>query len=204
MVDLRRYAFSMKTITSKSKLTNSKKEVEVDFEVFRDTNRYISPEIYIRCSKTAYDIAVYIIMTISHNQTSIKFNSTDIANSKYVKTKGASNINNAIKELINIGAIARWKDIYFIPNKDKISKNWYLLNPQMLKYISCRQYKEQVEVSARLIESNNNFIVHEFSAIGLDFKDYRNRCNITNEDLEEDNIIEESQFINCIKSNNHD
>lgn len=177
----------METVSSRNKLKGSQTDVEVVYDVFKGTSRYISPLIYYSCSKTACDVAVYIIMTIRRNQTSIKFTTTDLIKSDYVKSKSKAQLHNAVKELIDNGVIVRWREIESIPNREHISKSWFLLNPQLIKCVSCNKFKEQVELTVNCIENGENYIINEFSAIVYDFTKADN------------NINDSSHFNNSIK-----
>lgn len=170
MVKFNTYSAIMEEKSAYNKLKDGNKKVEIIYDVFKDTNRYMSPEIYRLCSKTAIDIAYYICTTIRHNQTSIKLTTTDLINSNVVKSKSQPQLHNALKELVDNGIIIRWRDIPGIINNEHISKSWYLLNPQMIKCIGCNNFKEQVEVTLRCINGADNYNINEFSAIVYNFK----------------------------------
>lgn len=187
MIELKRFSLIMKSVTSLDNISGTDKQIEVVYDIFKGTSRYMSPRIHVLCTKTACDIAVHIIMTIKRNQTSVRFTVSDLIDSHYITSKSKSQLYDAINELIDKGVIARWRDIEEIPNRESIPKSWFLLNPQMLKCISCKAFKEQVETTIEYIENSKYYSVNEFSAIVYDFD--RNKYKNT----------EESQFKNLVR-----
>lgn len=177
MTKFNQYSVIMEKVSGTNKLKDSNREVEVIYDVFKDTCKYMSPEIYRMCTKTAVDVAYHICSTIKHNQTSIKLTTTDLIESDVVKSKSQPQLHNALRELMDKGVLVRWKDIEELPNKERISKSWYLLNPTMIKAIGCKNFKEQVEVTVRCITSVENYNINEFSAIVYNFKINNGRCN---------------------------
>lgn len=163
------YSSIMTECTSRNKLKTGNMKVDVVYNVFKNTQRYISPELIKACSKTALDIAYYICTTINVNQTSIKLVCSDIIKSDRVKTKTPCAIYNAINELVKLGVIVKWKDIEDIPNTINIGQNWYLINPQMIKTISCKAFEEQVNTTVRQLTNSSNYTINEYSAIVYDF-----------------------------------
>lgn len=164
------YNSIMEEHKAKNKIKGTDMKVEIIYEVFKNTGKFVSTTIHRYCSKTADDIACYISETLLPSQTSIKFNSRNIADSSICRTKDPKTINAAIKELINVGAIIRWKDIEGIGNNVEVSRDWFLLNPCMIKCIGCEGFKEQVNTTLKQINNSVHYNINEYSAIVYDFK----------------------------------
>lgn len=169
MIAINAFTCIMDERTTKNKLKDGSLEVEVVYEVFKDTSKYISPELIKLCSKTALEIAYYILSELKPNQTSIRIKPLDIVTSDKVNCKTACGVRNAISELVNAGAIIRWKDIVDIKNKTDVDKFWYLLNPNKLKAIGCKTFKEQVNTTIRQLSNSKCYKINEYSAIVYNF-----------------------------------
>jgi|GEM_PF-3818864 len=170
MIEVINFETIMEQHEAKNKLKDSEVEVTTIYDVFKDTDRYVSSKIHKYCSKTAEDIAVWISETMFPSQTSIRFNSKALVESKQCKANTPDTIRKAIKELINVGAIVKWKDIEGLPSNVECGNEWYLLNPQMIKAIGCKGFKEQVNTTIKAIRNSNHYQIHEYSAIVYNFK----------------------------------
>lgn len=175
MIKGNNYNSIMEEHKAKNKLKGSDIKVDVVYEVFKDTGKFVSTIIHRYCSKTACDIACYISETMLPSQTSIKFNSRNIADSPICRTKDPKTINAAIKELINVGAIIKWRDIEGLPETVEASRDWYLLNPCMIKAIGCEGFKEQANTTIKQINNSTHYVVNEYSAIVYNFKNKNKR-----------------------------
>lgn len=169
MIAINSFSYIMDERTTKNTLKNSSLEVEVVYEVFKDTSKYMSPELIKLCSKTALEIVYYILNELKPNQTSIRIKPNDIVNSDKVNCKTACGVRNAILELVNAGAIIRWKDIIDTQTNINVDKFWYLLNPNKIKAIGCKTFKEQVNTTIRQLNNSNNYSINEYSAIVYNF-----------------------------------
>lgn len=169
MIAINSFSYIMDERTTKNKLKDGSLEVEVVYEVFKDTSKYISPELIKVCSKTALEIAYYILSEIKPNQTSIRIKPVDIVDSDKVTCKTPCGVRNAIQELVAAKAIVKWKNIEGLPNKIKVDKFWYLLNPNKLKAIGCKTFKEQVNTTIRQLNNSSNYLINEYSAIVYNF-----------------------------------
>ena len=160
----------MEEHSAKNKLKNSNQDVEIIYEVFKDTSKYISPLIHRYCSKTAGDVACWISDTMLPSQTSIEIKSKVLAESDICNSKYPDVIRKGIKELVDVGAIIKWKDIEGITDNVIVSKDWYLLNPNMIKAIGCKAFREQVNTTLKCIRNSADYHINEYSAIVYDFK----------------------------------
>lgn len=160
----------MEEHSAKNKLKNGDMEIEIVYEVFKDTNKFVSTDIHRYCSKTAGDVACWISTTMLPSQTSIEIKSKVLSESDICNSKYPDLIRKGIKELIDVGAIVRWKDIEGLPNNVIVNKNWYLLNPNMIKAIGCKAFREQVNTTLKSIRNSKEYLINEYSAIVYDFK----------------------------------
>ena len=164
----------MVEVTARNKLKLGDTEVDIVYEVFKNTNKFVSTYIHRYCSKTASDVACWISDTMKPSQTSIEIKVRDLVSSDICNSKHPDSIRKAIKELVDVGAIIRWKDIEDLPSNVKVTKDWYLLNPQMIKAISCKAFKEQVNTSMKSIRNSKEYQINEYSAIVYNFKNNNN------------------------------
>lgn len=172
MIAINDFTYIMDERTTKNKLKSSSLEVEVIYEVFKDTSKYISPELITVCSKTALEIAYYILYKLKPNQTSIRLKPSSIVNSDKVNCKTSCGIRNAISELVKAKAIVKWRDIITEHSNISVDKFWYLLNPNKLKAIGCKTFKEQVNTTIRQLNNSSNYTINEYSAIVYNFNNF--------------------------------
>lgn len=160
----------MTECSAKNKIKGTNELIDVTYEVFKDTNKFVNINIHRYCSKTASDIACWIAINMYSCQTSIELKSRILAESNICKAKSPDLIRKGIKELIDVGAIIRWKDIEGLPDNVVVNKDWYLLNPNMIKAIGCKAFREQVNTTLKCIKNSADYHIHEYSAIVYDFK----------------------------------
>lgn len=169
MIEVLNFETIMEEHEAKNKIKGGDTKVVTVYEVFKGTGKFVSTTIHKRCSKTACDIACWISDTMMPSQTSIKFNSRTLIESSQCNAKTPDTIRKAIKELVNVGAIVKWKDIEGLPNNVEVTNDWYLLNPQMIKCIGCDGFRSQCETTLKAIRNSQKYLIHEYSAIVYDF-----------------------------------
>ena len=169
MIEVLNFTTIMEEHEARNKIKGKDAKVTTVYEVFRGTGKFVSTMIHKTCSKTACDIACWISDTMKPSQTSIEFNSRTLIESSQCNAKTPDTIRKAIKELIDVGAIIKWKDIKGLPSNVEVGNNWYLLNPQMIKCIGCEGFKEQVNTTLKCIRNSKNYQINEYSAIVYNF-----------------------------------
>ena len=174
MIEVLNFTTIMEEHEARNKIKGKDTKVTTVYEVFRGTGKFVSTMIHKTCSKTACDIACWISDTMKPSQTSIEIKVRDLVSSDICNSKHPDSIRKAIKELVDVGAIIRWKDIEDLPSNVKVTKDWYLLNPQMIKAISCKAFKEQVNTSMKSIRNSKEYQINEYSAIVYNFKNNNN------------------------------
>ena len=116
----------------------------------------------------AKQILEYVAATLGTNQTSVELESKGLA--KVLGLKDIRVVRNSIKVLINNNCMYRWQDIIDVDNVIKPNRNWYLLNPLVVRNINIENWNKQVDVTCREFNNTKGAKISEFSA--LEFEDF--------------------------------
>lgn len=159
-------------IKGKAVNSSTNKEVNVNYDVFKGGGgtHFLHPDVCYKCSKTASEIAYYVWNKLNYGQTSINIKTKDLINSDICKCKDASTINKAIKELVEYGFMIAWKDIKDLPHSINVDKHDYLLNVLLIRNISTRKFKEELNVTTNGILNYDNYKINDTCVIAYDFK----------------------------------
>ena len=133
---------------AKTNISGKLQDVETIYDVFIGAGTYLAPEIAIHCSKTATQVAYYILRHLGFNETTIEFTAKDVINSGLVNAKTPNRVRDAINELVDFGVMIAWKDIDKIKEYNvEVNSHTYLLNPLIIRRCSARSFKRNCEVT---------------------------------------------------------
>ena len=151
----------------KAKIKDSSNKVTVEREVFIGSSNYYNPAIAFNINdNTAKRILEFIAATISNGQTSIMLEVKALM--KILSIKDDKTIRNAIKALIENYCLFRWKDIITEENVVKPNRNWYLLNPLVVRNISVERWNKEVDVTCYNFNNTKGYVISEYSALELE------------------------------------
>ncbi|QOR58880.1 hypothetical protein KNV35_gp55 [uncultured phage cr8_1] len=145
-------------------------KVTAEYEIFKgQPNYYYNPLVAFNIKdNTAKKILEYVAATLGTNQTSVELESKGLA--KVLGLKDIRVVRNSIKVLIDNNCMYRWQDIIDVDNVIKPNRNWYLLNPLVVRNINIENWNKQVDVTCREFNNTKGAKISEFSA--LEFEDF--------------------------------
>lgn len=136
------------------------------FPAFNNIGSYIETKVVNNINDiTARKLLNYIGSILIQNQTTIQMNVEGIKLALGVKSKDT--VLNAINVLINSHCIARWKDIITEPNVVKPTRDWYLLNPNVVRKINIEELSHQIDNTCKSFNMAGGKI-DEFSVLMID------------------------------------
>jgi hypothetical protein len=141
-----------------------KGKVTVQHEIFVGHPNYYNPTVAFNLKdNTARRILEYVSATLYTNQTSVELEVKGLM--KVLSIKDDKTIRNAIKLLIDNHCLCRWQDIITEDNVIKPNRNWYLLNPLVVRNINIENWNEQVNTTCKEFNNMKGAKVGEFSAL---------------------------------------
>ena len=144
-------------------------KVTAEYEIFKGIPNYYNPLVAFNIKdNTAKKILEYVAATLGTNQTSVELENRGLM--KVLCIKDRKTISNAIKVLIDNNCMYRWQDIIDVDNVIKPNRNWYLLNPLVVRNINIENWNKQVDVTCREFNNTKGAKISEFSA--LEFEDF--------------------------------
>lgn len=155
---------------AKTNISGKLQDVETIYDVFIGAGTYLAPEIVIHCSKTATQVAYYILRHLGFNETTIEFTAKDVINSGLVNAKTPNRVRDAINELIDFGVMIAWKDIDKIKEYNvEVNSHTYLLNPLIIRRCSARSFKRNCEVTKDKFNNGKTVFIKEQDAMVYKF-----------------------------------
>lgn len=155
---------------ARTKIDGKLQDVETIYDVFKGAGTYFAPEIAVRCSKTATQVAYYIYKKLSQNQTSFRIVTKEVIKSGLVNAKTPDRVRDAIKELIKAGVMIAWKDIEGIDEYNfDIDSKYYLLNPLVIRRCSTNAFKRNCETTKDRFNNSKQLWINEYDAIVYNF-----------------------------------
>lgn len=146
-----------------------KGKVTAEYEIFKGIPNYYNPLVGFNITDDyARRILEYVAATLGTNQTSVELESKGLA--KVLGLKDIRVVRNSIKVLIDNNCMYRWQDIIDVDNVIKPNRNWYLLNPLVVRNINIENWNKQVDVTCREFNNTKGAKISEFSA--LEFEDF--------------------------------
>ena len=109
-----------------------------------------------------------VTLPLGTNQTTVELEVKGLM--KVLEVKDEKTIRNSIKVLIDNNCMYRWQDIIDVDNVIKPNRNWYLLNPLVVRNINIENWNKQVDVTCREFNNTKGAKISEFSA--LEFEDF--------------------------------
>ena len=144
-------------------------KVTAEYEIFKGQPNYYNPLVGFNIKdNTAKKILEYVAATLGTNQTSVELENRGLM--KVLNIKDRKTISNAIQVLIDNNCMYRWQDIIDVDNVIKPNRNWYLLNPLVVRNINIENWNKQVDVTCREFNNTKGAKISEFSA--LEFEDF--------------------------------
>lgn len=172
---------------AKTNISGKLQDVVTIYDVFIGAGTYLAPEIAIYCSKTATEVAYYILRHLGFNETTIEFTAKEAISSGLVNAKTPNRVRDAIKELIDFGVMIAWKDIDKIKKYNvEVNSHTYLLNPLLIRRCSARSYKRNCEVTKDKFNNGKVVFIREQDAMVYNFSKMikLNLPNLENVNLE--------------------
>ena len=144
-------------------------KVTAEYEIFKGQPNYYNPLVAFNIKdNTAKKILEYVAATLGTNQTTVELEVKGLI--KVLEVKDEKTIRNSIKVLIDNNCMYRWQDIIDVDNVIKPNRNWYLLNPLVVRNINIENWNKQVDVTCREFNNTKGAKISEFSA--LEFEDF--------------------------------
>ena len=144
-------------------------KVTAEYEIFKGQPNYYNPLVAFNIKdNTAKKILEYVAATLGTNQTTVELEVKGLM--KVLEVKDEKTIRNSIKLLIDNNCMYRWQDVIDVDNVIKPNRNWYLLNPLVVRNINIENWKKQVDVTCREFNNTKGAKISEFSA--LEFEDF--------------------------------
>lgn len=144
-------------------------KVTAEYEIFKGQPNYYNPLVAFNIKdNTAKKILEYVAATLGTNQTTVELEVKGLI--KVLEVKDEKTIRNSIKVLIDNNCMYRWQDIIDVYNVIKPNRNWYLLNPLVVRNINIENWNKQVDVTCREFNNTKGAKISEFSA--LEFEDF--------------------------------
>ena len=144
-------------------------KVTAEYEIFKGQPNYYNPLVAFNIKdNTAKKILEYVAATLGTNQTTVELEVKGLM--KVLEVKDEKTIRNSIKLLIDNNCMYRWQDIIDVDNVIKPNRNWYLLNPLVVRNINIENWNKQVDVTCREFNNTKGAKISEFSA--LEFEDF--------------------------------
>ena len=143
--------------------------VTAEYEIFKGQPNYYNPLVAFNIKdNTAKKILEYVAATLGTNQTTVELEVKGLM--KVLEIKDEKTIRNSIKLLIDNNCMYRWQDVIDVDNVIKPNRNWYLLNPLVVRNINIENWNKQVDVTCREFNNTKGAKISEFSA--LEFEDF--------------------------------
>ena len=144
-------------------------KVTAEYEIFKGQPNYYNPLVAFNIKdNTAKKILEYVAATLGTNQTTVELENRGLM--KVLNIKDRKTISNAIQVLIDNNCMYRWQDVIDVDNVIKPNRNWYLLNPLVVRNINIENWNKQVDVTCREFNNTKGAKISEFSA--LEFEDF--------------------------------
>ena len=144
-------------------------KVTAEYEIFKGQPNYYNPLVEFNIKdNTAKKILEYVAATLGTNQTTVELEVKGLM--KVLEVKDEKTIRNSIKLLIDNNCMYRWQDVIDVDNVIKPNRNWYLLNPLVVRNINIENWNKQVDVTCREFNTTKAAKISEFSA--LEFEDF--------------------------------
>ena len=144
-------------------------KVTAEYEIFKSQPNYYNPFVGFNIKdNTAKKILEYVAATLGTNQTTVELENRGLM--KVLNIKDRKTISNAIQVLIDNNCMYRWQDVIDVDNVIKPNRNWYLLNPLVVRNINIENWNKQVDVTCREFNNTKGAKISEFSA--LEFEDF--------------------------------
>lgn len=144
-------------------------KVTAEYEIFKGVPNYYNPLVAFNIKdNTAKKILEYVAATLGTNQTTVELEVKGLM--KVLEVKDEKTIRNSIKLLIDNNCMYRWQDVIDVDNVIKPNRNWYLLNPLVVRNINIENWNKQVDVTCREFNNTKGAKISEFSA--LEFEDF--------------------------------
>lgn len=144
-------------------------KVTAEYKIFKGQPNYYNPLVAFNIKdNTAKKILEYVAATLGTNQTTVELEVKGLI--KVLEVKDEKTIRNSIKVLIDNNCMYRWQDIIDVDNVIKPNRNWYLLNPLVVRNINIENWNKQVDVTCREFNNTKGAKISEFSA--LEFEDF--------------------------------
>ena len=144
-------------------------KVTAEYEIFKGQPNYYNPLVAFNIKdNTAKKILEYVAATLGTNQTTVELEVKGLM--KVLEVKDEKTIRNSIKLLIDNNCMYRWQDVIDVDNVIKPNRNWYLLNPLVVRNINIENWNKQVDVTCREFNNTKGAKISEFSA--LEFEDF--------------------------------
>ena len=144
-------------------------KVTAEYEIFKGQPNYYNPLVAFNIKdNTAKKILEYVAATLGTNQTTVELEVKGLM--KVLEVKDEKTIRNSIKLLIDNNCMYRWQDVIDVDNVIKPNRNWYLLNPLVVRNINIENWKKQVDVTCREFNNTKGAKISEFSA--LEFENF--------------------------------
>lgn len=144
-------------------------KVTAEYEIFKGIPNYYNPLVAFNIKdNTAKKILEYVAATLGTNQTTVELEVKGLM--KVLEVKDEKTIRNSIKLLIDNNCMYRWQDVIDVDNVIKPNRNWYLLNPLVVRNINIENWNKQVDVTCREFNNTKGAKISEFSA--LEFEDF--------------------------------
>ena len=146
-----------------------KGKVTAEYEIFKSQPNYYNPFVGFNIKdNTAKKILEYVAATLGTNQTTVERENRGLM--KVLNIKDRKTISNAIQVLIDNNCMYRQQDVIDVDNVIKPNRNWYLLNPLVVRNINIENWNKQVDVTCREFNNTKGAKISEFSA--LEFEDF--------------------------------
>lgn len=156
--------------TAKVNINGKLVEKDTVYDVFKGAGTYFAPEIAMYCSKTAVQVAYYILRHLGFNETTIIIVPKEIIASGIVNTKTPNRVREAINELVNFGVMIAWKDIDKIKTYNvEVSNHAYLLNPLLIRRCSAKSFKRNCDVTKDKFNNGKVVFIREQDAMVYQF-----------------------------------
>ena len=144
-------------------------KVTAEYEIFKGHPNYYNPLVAFNIKdNTAKKILEYVAATLGTNLTTVELEVKGLM--KVLEVKDEKTIRNSIKLLIDNNCMYRWQDVIDVDNVIKPNRNWYLLNPLVVRNINIENWNKQVDVTCREFNNTKGAKISEFSA--LEFEDF--------------------------------
>ena len=142
-------------------------KVTAEYEIFKGQPNYYNPLVAFNIKdEYAKQILEYVAATLGTNQTSVELENRGLM--KVLNIKDRKTISNAIQVLIDNNCMYRWQDIIDVDNVIKPNRNWYLLNPLVVRNISYDDWTSNEKHTVKEINDKAGYAIGNYDALTLD------------------------------------